>query len=553
MDPSFPPSPADPRDLLRLAAQFTWCCGRDLRIDGFTLLDQTLQGEAVRRLQSARLEKLAEDTLYAPERRQLNQALARRSSFVDVSLTLPLPEGRTLNVILSASARQDASGAFYGYTGIGRAGNTRPYDIVQRQELAALLERAEAARDREARLRYEGEILLQSLKILHQPLPFAEKCRAVLAEFAPLLKFSAGLVVRRGVNSSLLTIVSTADVEKTLAWPESPSVIAALRGQASVHSDLTSEIDIKLLPAQLGYHARAALLVPLRIGAEFAVVIALSERPGSFTEEHLAIMQRFALVAVQAFEVEDQKTAVVNASKLSALGEMLATIAHEINQPLSIISMAAQNARLLIELDSSSNEVLEKLDTVDSQARRAGEIVKVIRELAHPNRTTGAADEIDLIHVVATLRVLCESILRSKGINLETTMPEKCRNVRARPGLLEQVLLNLISNAKDAISDRATRFKKSCSGRISISIEDEARDKCVIVRVSDDGGGIPEDVIERIFDPFFTLKDVGKGTGLGLSICRTLLTDIGATLRVENDNEGAVFEIALIASAAELH
>jgi signal transduction histidine kinase len=549
MDQSFLPRAADQRDLLRLAAQFTWRCGRDLRIDAFTPLDPAMPQETIRQLQGARLDRLAGKALYPPESRALVDVLTRQSSFSDISVTLPVADGRTLHVVLSASTVEDSSGAFCGYSGIGRAGGQRPFDVVQRQELAAMLRRAEIARDREARLRHESDVLLQSLRILHQPVPIGQKCRSVLDEFEPLLKFGAALVVRRGVKGALLTIVSTCNVDPHFAWPESPSVVAALVGNASIQHDIATEIDIRCLPHQLRRHARAALFVSLRIGTEHAVVIALRDEPGSFTDEHLAIMQRFALVAAQALEVEDQKAAVLNASKLAMLGELLATIAHEINQPLSIISMAAQNARLLVEMNASPEEVFQKLDTTEGQARRASEIVKAIRELAYPGRAMSALEDIDPAHVVDTLRTLCENVLLTKGISFDLHIPDDTRCIRARRGTLEQVLLNLISNAREAIVDQASRRQEKCLGRISITIDDAETAGRVFLRVADTGGGIPDDVIERIFDPFFTLKEVGTGTGLGLPICRTLLAEIGATLNVRNDAEGAVFEIVAEAAA----
>jgi C4-dicarboxylate-specific signal transduction histidine kinase len=259
-------------------------------------------------------------------------------------------------------------------------------------------------------------------------------------------------------------------------------------------------------------------------------------------------MQRFALVAAQAFEAEDQKSAMINASKLATLGELLATIVHEVNQPLSVISMAAQNARLMIETNTPSVEVIDKLATMEGQARRAGEIVKAIRGLAHPNRSVAAPEDVAPEQVVATLRVLCENMLRTKGIALDVRSSEPCRKVRVRPGALEQILLNLISNARDAVLDRMERRHEKRGGRISIGIEDAGVGDQVTLRISDNGGGIPDDVIERVFDPFFTLKEVGSGTGLGLSICRTLLSDMHGSMRVRNDAEGAIFEIALPAS-----
>ena len=496
-------------------------------------------------MQGTRLDRLADSTLYPAERRVLAERLARQADFSDVPLTVSAHDGVVRHLVLSARAVRDQQGGFGGLVGFGRVGTERPFDALQRRELVALLQRTETARAREERLRLESEALLASLRALHESAPLSEKCRTILAAFAPLLGFEAALVVRRGVNSALTMVTTTVVDWERQVWPEGELIAAALAGQPSVHHDLAATADGSRLRPLLGRYARAGLFAPLRIGREHAVLVALHSRPGRFEADHLEIMKRLELVAAQAFESEDSRTAIINASKLATLGEMLAAIAHEVNQPLSVISMAVQNARMLVEANAPAAEILEKLARTDGQARRAGEIVKAIRNLAHPNRQGIAADGVSLAEALKSLATLCEGTLRSRGIAFEVRMSDPGPLVMADPGGLEQVLLNLVVNARDAVSARMERDGTRSGGRITVAVEDGSLAGSVLIRVSDTGGGIPDDVIERIFDPFFTLKDVGKGTGLGLSICRNLLADMQGTLSVHNDAEGAVFEIEL--------
>jgi signal transduction histidine kinase len=541
---------AEPIDLLRIAAQLSWRCGPDLRVDSVDALDPDCGNAAIRALRGARLDKIGKQALYPAERRAFADILARRSEFADAALTLPSTGDGLLHLTLSAKPVRDDAGGFRGYVGIARVGAERPFDTVQRQELVALLRRTEAARDREQRLRRESEALLAALNALHEPIPVADKCRAILKAFEPLLECDAAMVVRRGVSGALAVVVSTLGDGETATWPDGPLIASALAGRASVHEDLSAENATAGLDPTLVRHARSALFAPLRIGREHAVLIALHGRPGAFGEPHLAVMQRLGLVATQAFEAEESRTALVNASKLATLGEMLAAIVHEVNQPLSIISMAAQNARFLVQSNAPPAEVLEKLERTESQARRAGEIVNGIRGLAHPNRAVAAAIAVEPRQILGAIRVVTEGSLRTKGIALEIDVPDPCRKLRADPGGLQQVLLNLIVNARDAVGERLRRDGRKSGGRIAVSVEDRTGDDKLRIRVADDGGGIPADVIDRIFDPFFTLKEMGKGTGLGLSICQSLLADMGGTLAVRNDVEGAVFEIVLAAAEA---
>jgi signal transduction histidine kinase len=538
---------AEHADLLRVAAQFTWQCGADYRIDVVDLLDPSCGEIVIQTLQGLRLDRLGQKALYPAERRMLAEVLEDGRDFADMSLTLPRPEAAPVYLTLSATARCDGDGRFRGYVGVGRASSERRFDALQRQELIGLLHRAEAARDREQRMRRESEALLASLRVLVEPLPFAERGRTILRSFEPLLACEAAFVIRRGIAGGLRTVVSTLDQEVSDVWPEGPALLSALAGQATVHDNLSAE-NLAGIPLQLRKFAKAALFAPLQIGREHAVLVALHSRPGSFGEEHLAIMQRLGLVAGQAFMAEENKTALVNASKLATLGELLAAIAHEINQPLSIIAMAVQNAKFLIECDGTREELMEKLERSEAQAYRAGEIVNAIRNLAHPNHVATGPSRVEVPEILQGLKILTDSALRAKGITLAVELPEPCRGVIANVGALQQVLLNLVVNARDAVSDRLTRDGLKSGGRIVIAVNDSASADRLLIQVSDNGGGIPNDLLERIFDPFFTMKEVGKGTGLGLSICRTLLADMGANLSVHNGNDGAVFEIDLAAA-----
>lgn len=538
----------EPVDLLRIVAQFTWRCGRDLRVDSVEMLDARCSDDVLRILRGARLDRLAERSLYPAERRGLSEILACPRDFSDVLLTLSESEGHADHLVLSGRALRSPDDTFAGFVGFGRMGKDRPFDALQRQELVAQLERTEAARAREQELRFESEALLESLRALHEPVPLAEKCRGILNAFAPLLKFEEAMVVRRGMNGALVIVASTLAGDERLVWPEGPLVAAALAGQASVHADLAGQEEARSLAPPLARYGRAALFAPLSIGREHAVLIALHSHPSMFDKSHLGIMERLSLVAAQAFESDDSRNAIINASKLATLGEMLAAIAHEVNQPLSVISMAVQNAQYLVEAKAPASEILEKLRRTDSQARRAGDIVKAIRSLAHPNRTSTLAEPLALESVIRSLALLCEGTLRAKGIAFEIGNLEECQEVLADPGGLEQVLLNLVVNARDAVTAQMERKNSRSGGRISIHVVDNPESHRLLIRVSDNGGGIPEDVIERIFDPFFTLKDVGKGTGLGLAICRNLLADMQGSMSVHNDVDGAVFEIELRAA-----
>ena len=137
--------------------------------------------------------------------------------------------------------------------------------------------------------------------------------------------------------------------------------------------------------------------------------------------------------------------------------------------------------------------------------------------------------------------------LRLRDIEVEIVLPERCHEVVGHVVPLEQVLLNLITNARHAIE--ATRRASSVRRKISLIVEDEGQEDKVTLTVKDTGGGINEAAMSRIFEPFYTTKEVGEGTGLGLWVSYGIITDMGGTIDAANAQAGAVFTITLPAVA----
>ncbi|MFG1431948.1 ATP-binding protein [Xanthobacter sp. V2C-8] len=237
-------------------------------------------------------------------------------------------------------------------------------------------------------------------------------------------------------------------------------------------------------------------------------------------------------------------------SKLASLGEVATGLAHEINQPLGVIRLAATNALTAMKQGAASDYLTAKLDRIIQQTERMGRIIDHMRIFGrNSDDMLQPCGAMDAVH--GALQVLGERI-RLDGIRLETRFALDVPPVLCRQDQLEQVLINLLQNARDAIIEAAARGE-SRQGRIGIDV---AREKGpegargVRIAVSDNAGGIPQDIMERIFQPFFTTKPPGKGTGLGLSVSFGIIRNHGGTLSVRNGAEGAVFIICLPAKGA---
>ena len=238
-------------------------------------------------------------------------------------------------------------------------------------------------------------------------------------------------------------------------------------------------------------------------------------------------------------QVEEQ---LIQSSKLATLGEMATGIAHELNQPLNIIHMAAES--LLDEAedgDIPTDALIAKLERIEGQTDRASAIINHMRTFGRTD--TGGLEAVDLEEVAQDAVGLVSEQLRLSEIDLAVNLPGTCRKVVGQRLQLEQVVLNLLTNARDAIEAHEAGGKKP--PRITIDITDDPKSEEVGLTVQDTGGGVPDEVLDRIFEPFFTTKEVGKGTGLGLSISYGIITEMGGRIEVANADEGARFTIFL--------
>ena len=245
-------------------------------------------------------------------------------------------------------------------------------------------------------------------------------------------------------------------------------------------------------------------------------------------------------------EAEQQ---LIQASKIATLGEMAAGIAHELNQPLSVIKTASNYFIKKIDKNEPIDPEIQKTlaTEIDSYINRATRIINHMREFGRKS---------DMKLVSASLNNLIQRAfdmfsqqLKVRGIEVIWDLEEDLPPILGDPGRLEQVFINLLINARDAIESRwETRTdredRRFVPGAKQIRIRTRRRNHSVCVEVEDSGHGIPETVIDKIFEPFFTTKEVGKGTGLGLSITYNIVKDCNGTIQARADRaEGACFEL----------
>lgn len=230
-------------------------------------------------------------------------------------------------------------------------------------------------------------------------------------------------------------------------------------------------------------------------------------------------------------ELENERSKSIRNSKLASLGEMSAGIAHEINNPLAIIS---GSAGLLAKFANNPEKLASKVETIQKSCERIARIVTSLRKFSRTgDKSNLQRNKISKIAREATVLTEAKSKRHSVPVTLDCSSESQilCDDVE-----IEQVLVNLINNAIDAVKRVPEKWVK-------VALFDDA--DSVVLRISDSGSGIPNNIRSKLFQPFFTTKKVGEGTGLGLSITKGILDEHNATISILANSPNTCFEIRL--------
>lgn len=236
-------------------------------------------------------------------------------------------------------------------------------------------------------------------------------------------------------------------------------------------------------------------------------------------------------------QLRKTQSELIQAGKLAALGQMSAALSHEFNQPLGAARNYAENAQVLIDRDRMQ-DARSNIDRIIGMIDRMTRISRHLRNFARkPNQQLRL---VCLSDTVLAAQELLGWRLTKSGVTLQVELGAVPPNVTAGAVRLQQVMVNLISNAIDAVEDGDDRL-------LTLTARTEGASVRIVLR--DRGPGVPEGLQDRIFDPFFTTKEVGKGLGLGLSISYNIVRDFGGSLSMRNHPEGgAEFTILLHAA-----
>lgn len=407
-----------------------------------------------------------------------------------------------------------------------------------------------------------------------------DSTETLLTEFFNILQqaisFSAAILIKINPSDELSTLV-------TASHPHSDAIITQLTVLDKPNRNIKNVFNLHQLPNwqvtdPFWNSQHAMLTTPVSTSTESYQLYIFSETIGAFNQHDITLMQRFVSFAgntisqfekrnllVKQKEMEEKQSNIeqvlINSEKMASLGQMAAGVAHEINNPLSYIVSNIQNLAYNLEqfshlintlkaekaitqqtlVDTLQHYQFDELQTDSSDiiaemtegADRVKEIVQGLRQFAHPDQTQ--IGDIDITELIDnTLRVAWNEI--KYNANVEKHYNTEPVIITGRSTQLSQVFLNLFFNAAQAICDKVG----------VISITTKADKKNAYITIADNGSGIDENKLNKIFDPFYTTKPIGQGTGLGLAISKAIIEQHSGQIRVESQlNQGTVFYITL--------
>lgn len=243
-------------------------------------------------------------------------------------------------------------------------------------------------------------------------------------------------------------------------------------------------------------------------------------------------------------QIEETRAKMISTAKMAALGEMSGGIAHEINNPLTVIQARAFQLTQMVDQNKIDPDKIKQ--AAESISRTADKIAKIIKSLRSFSRE-GTLDPFEVVSVkqlVEETLEFCRTRFYNHGVEIEVGPISDDAEIECRLIQIEQVLLNLLNNSFDAVQDQENKW---------IRIEVQESDDTIDIMVKDSGPGIPKDLSDKVMQPFFTTKDVGKGTGLGLSISSGIIKSHHGELFLDQKQKETTFVVRIPRLQAETY
>lgn len=319
-----------------------------------------------------------------------------------------------------------------------------------------------------------------------------------------------------------------------LAYP--PGTATAEVAPFQDHLDEPSRRRVRALPASAPHGDELEVGVRDRLGASHSALMAIASVEVGGEPCHLTILRDITQQRAAEKDATDQRRQLTHLTRVASLSDFSSTIAHELNQPLTAILANAQAALRFLQRDPPNvGEIKAILDEIADADKRAGLLIHHLRLLMKKGEEEFV--QVDLNHLVADVLEFVRGEFLLRGVEVKTHFAPDLPQVRGDRVQLQQVVLNLVCNACDAMQGQPRE-------RLLSVVTSQSADGSAQVMVSDTGPGIPPDRLERVFEPFYTTKE--SGLGMGLPICRRIVSAHGGVLSAQSrSGEGASFRMVL--------
>lgn len=425
------------------------------------------------------------------------------------------------------------------------------------------------ALDRERKSRFETESMLLGLSALTRSKSGGGTFGDILRVLRGLIGFERAFILEKQDDGELRVVASMADSAVGAAWIGTGLISRLTPEHPLVFFDTEAVPEWNAQPESLRDGARSALHVLLRERPRLAVFVCAHSQRGFFTKEHARLLTHFAPLAAQALvnfdytrelenvnerlrqeilergrveaELQDSytrlKTAkdrLLQSEKMSAVGQLAAGVAHEINNPLGVILGFAQS---LVRKVNDSDPLTFPIKSIERETLRCKKLVESLLIFSRQNKAR--MQKFDLREAIEQILLIVEAQAQLQSVEVVKEL-DALGPLLGDKSQMQQVIANLCSNAIDAMPD---------GGKIFVRARESAG--YFILEVGDTGTGIPADIRNKIFDPFFTTKTVGKGTGLGLSLAYEIIQNHRGLIEVKSEvGRGSTFILSLPAEGS---
>ena len=455
----------------------------------------------------------------------------------DVARQLPASEAIYVSAMLRKSPTADEAPYVGTFTMAGEGGSAH-----HARETAAMMVQMRGARLREEQRRREAEAMLQGLRLLLGQDSSRDKMAKLVSLILECIGGSEARVAQRGLDGKPRLMVP----EQRALGPDADAALDLVAGNApgglaSIYD--TNADEGRSIARAFGLDGCQIAILSLPLRGDTAFLICTTRRSEGFAAADIDFADRFTLLLRQALFLREEQSQIAQTAKMAALGQMSASIAHELRQPLNTISLAVQNLEYLLEApEVDSAAVAAKIGRVLAQVERASDVIDRMRRFGR--KSVGEHASLPLRGTVEGVEAIMHHVLLRAGVRLEVDIPADV-TAYADQLQLEQVVSNLMQNAVDAISGIGTKSERG-EGLIRIlAAPSKDEEGMVVLRIEDSGPGFRPEILDRVLEPFFTTKSADHGTGLGLAICDTIIRESGGRLELGNHDGGGYVAIVL--------